>query len=98
MPMIVKQLKTRKKAKIRNQYNQVPHLIQNTSFESDKNTRNYHMKESKEVSPFPPGDRKAGCNEQTRQHDRQEHNNKKDPQMKPCLGTVSKHFFTGELN
>ena len=34
--------KIRKLAKIRNQYNQVPHLTKNTTWESDKNT----------VSPF----------------------------------------------
>ena len=32
-------MKVRKKAKIRNQYNQVPHLTQNTLWESDKHTQ-----------------------------------------------------------
>ena len=30
-------IKVRKKAKIRNRYNQVPHLTQDTIWESDKN-------------------------------------------------------------
>ena len=33
-----------KKAKIRNQYNHVPHLTQDIIWESDKNTRKYHLK------------------------------------------------------
>ena len=45
-----------KKAKIKNRYNQVPHLIKDTTWESDKNTKKkYHIQESQEVSPFPAG-------------------------------------------
>ena len=51
--------KVRKKAKIRNCYNQVPHLAQDTIWESDKNTRKYHIQESQEVSPLPADDHKA---------------------------------------
>ena len=51
--------KVRKKTKIRNRYNQVPHLTQDTVRESDKNTRKHHIQESQEVSPFPAGDHKA---------------------------------------
>ena len=56
--------KVRKKAKIRNIYNQVPHLNQDTEWESDKNTRKHHIQESQEVSPFPAGDHKAERNRQ----------------------------------
>ena len=35
-----------KKAKTRNLYNQVPHLTQDTIWESDKNTRKHHIRES----------------------------------------------------
>ena len=35
-------IKVRKRAKIKNRYNQVPHLIQETMWESDKNTRKHH--------------------------------------------------------
>ena len=34
--------KVKKKAKIRNRYNQVPHLTRDTIWESDKNTRKHH--------------------------------------------------------
>ena len=55
-------VKVRKKAKIRNQYNQLPHLTQDTTWENDKNTRKHHTKESQGVSPFPTGDHKAAMN------------------------------------
>ena len=52
-------IKVSKGAKIRNQYNQVPHLTQDTNGKvtnSQLDTTN----ESQEVSPFPAGDHKAG--------------------------------------
>ena len=51
-------VKVSKGAKIRNQYNQVPHLTQDTNGKvtnSQLDTTN----ESQEVSPFPAGDHKA---------------------------------------
>ena len=48
-----------KKAKIRNQYNQVLPLTQDTVWESDKNTRKHHIQESQEASPFPTGEHKS---------------------------------------
>ena len=55
-------LKVRIKAKIRNRYNQVQHLTQDTEWESDKNTRKHHIQESQEVSPSLTGDHKAAIN------------------------------------
>ena len=51
--------KVSKEAKIRNRYNHVPHLTQDTTRESDKNTIQHHTQESQEVSPFPTVDHKA---------------------------------------
>ena len=54
-------IKVSKGAKIRNRYNQVPHLTQNTIGK----VTNSHLdttNESKEVSPFPAGDHKAHIN------------------------------------
>ena len=51
-------VKVRKAAKIRNRYNQVPHLTQDTTWESDKTHLNTTHK-SQEVSPFQAGDHKA---------------------------------------
>ena len=45
--------------KIRNRYNKVPHLTQDTTWESDTNIRKHHTQESQEVSPFPACDHKA---------------------------------------
>ena len=47
------------KAKIRSQYSQVPHLTQDTTWESDKKARKHHIQESQEVSHFPEGEDKA---------------------------------------
>ena len=55
-------IKVNKKAKIRKRYNQVPHLIQYTTWKSDKNTSKHHIVESQEVSPIPAGDNKAAMN------------------------------------
>ena len=64
MLRMYRDMKVSKKAKIRNQYNQVPHLTQDTTWESDKNTRKHHIQECQEVSPFPAGDHKAAMNGQ----------------------------------
>ena len=57
-------LKVSNEAKIRNQYNQVPHLTQDTTQESDKNTIKHYTQESQLVTPFPEGDHKAAMNRQ----------------------------------
>ena len=54
-----------KKAKIRNRYNQIKCLTQDTIWESDKNIRKHNIQESQQVSFFP------ACKDQTRQYDRQ---------------------------
>ena len=53
--------KVRKTARIRSQYNQVPHLSQDTKWESNKITINI-TKKSQEVSHFSSGDHKAAMN------------------------------------
>ena len=47
-----------KGAKIRNRYNQVPHLTQDTN-EKVTNSQLDNTNESQEISPFPAGDHKA---------------------------------------
>ena len=59
--------KVRKGAKIRNRYNQVPHLTRDTNGKvtnSQKDTAN----EIQEVSPFPAGDHNAHINRRTQRH------------------------------
>ena len=49
---------------MKNRYNQVPHLTQDTIWESGKNRNNHHTQESQEVSHFPAVDHKAARNNQ----------------------------------
>ena len=59
----------KKEGKIRNWYNQAPHLTQDTNGKvmlSQLDIAN----ESQEVSPFPAGDRKASMNRRTRMHNK----------------------------
>ena len=82
-----------KGAKIRNRYNQVPHLTQDTNGKvtnSQLDTTN----ESQEVSPFPAGDHKAHINRRAQRHSKHKtEKNIKDPQKKHHPGTVSKIFY-----
>ena len=60
-------IKVSKGAKIKNRYNQVPHLIQDTNWKvtnSQFNTTN----ETQEVSPFPADDHKAHINRRAQRH------------------------------
>ena len=64
---IVQGVKVSKGAKIRNQYNQVPHLTQDTNGKvtnSQLDTTN----ESQEASPFSAGDHKAQINRRAQRH------------------------------
>ena len=93
--------KVSKGAKIRNRYNQVPHLTQDTNGKvtnSQLDTTN----KSQEVSPFPAGDHKAHMNRRAQRHSKHKTKKKqkkkkkkniKDPQKKYRLGTVSKIFY-----
>ena len=59
--------KVSKDARIKNRYNQVPHLTQDTNGEvtnSQLDTTN----ESQAVNPFPAGDHKAHINRHTQRH------------------------------
>ena len=52
-------LQSRKVAKIWNRYNKVPHLTQDTVWESEKYSRKHQIYESKEVSILTAGDHNA---------------------------------------
>ena len=65
----MKLLKVIKGAKIRNRYNQVPHLTQDTNGKVT-NSQLYITNESQEVSPFPAGDHKAQINRRTQSHNK----------------------------
>ena len=81
-------IKVSKGAKIRNRYNQVPHLTQDTNGKvtySQLDTTN----DSQEASPFPAGDHKAHINRRAQRHSK--HETEKTQKMYR-LGTVSKIF------
>ena len=89
-------LELSKGAKLRNRYNQVPHLTQDTNGKVT-NSQLYTTNESHEHSPFPASDHKAQINRRTQKHNK--HKAKKtlkDPHKKYRLGTVS-NYFTGGL-
>ena len=83
-------IRVSKGAKIRNRYNQIPHLTQDTNGKvtnSQLDTKN----QSQEVSPFPAGNHKAHINRCAQRHSKHKtKKNIKGPQKKFCLGTVSK--------
>ena len=57
-------IKVSREEKISNRYNQVPHLTQYTTWESDKNTIKHNIQQSQGASPFPAGDYKVAMNRQ----------------------------------
>ena len=59
--------KVSKGAKIRNRYNQVPHLTQDTNGKVT-NSQLDATNESQEVSPLPAGDHKAHINRRAKRH------------------------------
>ena len=59
--------KVSKGAKIRNRYNQVPHLTQDTNRKVTNSQLN-PINKSKEVSPFPAGDHKTHINRRAQRH------------------------------
>ena len=60
-------VKVGKGAKIRNRYNQVPHLTQDTN-EKVPNSQSDTTNKSQEVSPFPAGDHMAHINRRAQTH------------------------------
>ena len=80
--LIVLNIKTAKDAKIRNRYNQVPHLTQDTNGKVT-NAQLYTTNVSQVVIPFPSGDHKAQINRRAQRHNKHKtEKNIKDPQKK----------------
>ena len=79
-------------ANIRNRYNQVPHLTQDTNGK----VTNYQLDttdECQEVSPFPAGDHKAHINRRAQRHSKHKTEKHKRSTKKYRLGTVSKILY-----
>ena len=77
-------MEVRKRAKIRNRYNQAPHLTQDTNGKVTTSQLDI-INESQEVSPFPAGDHKASTNRRAYSIAKQDRNNINDPQKKHRL-------------
>ena len=86
--------KVSKGEKIRNQYNQVPHLTQDTNWKVS-NSQLYTTNESREVSPFPAGDHKAQINRRAQRHTKTRQ--KKRSQKRSTALERSVKYFTGRL-
>ena len=64
-------IKVSKSAKIRNRYNPVPHLTQDTNGKvTISQLHVYTTNETQEVSPFPAGDRRAQINRHAQRHNK----------------------------
>ena len=89
-------MKVSKDAKIRNRYNQVPQLTQNTNGKvtnSQLDTTN----ESQEVSPFPVGDHKAHINRRAKRHSKYKTEKHKKIHKRSTALERSVKYFTGGL-
>ena len=62
-------IKVKKRAKIRNRYNQAPHLTQDTNGKVTTSQLDI-TNESQGISPFPAGDHKASINRRARKHNK----------------------------
>ena len=85
-----------KDAKIRNRYNQVPHLTQDTNGKvtnSQLDTTN----ESQEVIPFPAGDHKAHINRRAQIHSKHktEQKHKRSTKEVPPWNVIANLFIMG---
>ena len=80
-------------AKIRNRYNQVPHLTQDTNGKVT-NSQKTPQTRAKRSALSPAGDHKAHINRRAQNiANTRQNKNIKDPQKKYRLGTVSKIFY-----
>ena len=79
--------KVSKGAKIRNRYNQVPHLTQDTNGKVT-NLQLDTTNESQEVSPFPAGDHKAHINRRAQRHSK----HKTEKNIKPLKRQEKMHL------
>ena len=88
-------VKVRKRTKIRNRYNQAPHLTQDTNGKVTTSQLDI-TNECHEVSPFPTGDHKASKTDVHERKTKQDRNNISVPQKKPHMERPVK-IFTGGL-
>ena len=83
--------------KIRGRYYQVPHLTQDSTWESDKHTIRHHKREPR-GHHFPAGDQRASVSRRAQKHKNTRQNNTIDPQKKNRFGTASKNILLERLS
>ena len=81
-------------AKIRKQYNQLPHLNQDTTWESNKNTINVTNK-SQEVSPYPAIDQKSAMNRRESMRNTRHKKHKRSTKEVPPWNGQLKYLMEG---
>ena len=96
LPLDLNCLKVSEGAEIRNRYNQVPHLAQDTNGKVT-NSQLDTTKESQEFSPFPAGDHKAHLNRRIQMHSK--HKTEKTSKIHKRSTTLERSviYFTGGL-
>ena len=87
------EINVRKKAKIRNRYNQVPHLTPDTLWESDKTQENITCRRAKRSALSQQVT--TGLQDTDKTIWQRQTQNIKDPQKKYPLGTVSREITRG---
>ena len=87
-------VKVSKGAKIRNRYNQVPHLTQYINGKVTKSQLDT-TNESQEVSPFPAGDHKAHINRHAQRHSKRktEKKNKRSTKEVPPWKVIKTFYW-----
>ena len=86
-------IKVSKSAKIRNRYNQVPHLTNDTNGKAT-NSQLDTTNESQKINPFPAGDHKAQINRRAQRHNKQK---LEKIQKRSIAFERSLKYFTGGL-
>ena len=88
--------KVRKRAKIRNRYNQAPHLTQDTY--GKVTTSQLEIKnDSQEVSPFPAGNIEASINRHARKHNKTRQKLQMIHKRSTTLEQPAKIFYQGQM-
>ena len=89
-------LEVSKGAKIRNQYNQVPHLTQDTNWKVT-NSKLDTTNESQEASLFPAGDHKAHINRRAERQSKHKTEKTQKIHKRSAALERSVKYFTGGL-
>ena len=94
--LVLRWIKVSKGAKIRNRYNQVPHLTQDTNWKvtnSQLDTTN----KTQEVIPFPASDHKAHINRRAQRHSKRKTEKTYKIHKRSTVLERSVKYFTGGL-